>query len=89
MNKARDYDKKQRIFCWKQKMKHGAASKNISKFVFTWINSKTKPNPPNLICNSSGDIIVDPTEALQEINNRWDDIFSSNILHEDPEKVLR
>lgn len=88
MNQRRDQDKKQRITAWKQKMIFGTSSKNVSKYVYQWINSKSRPKLQNLICNDQGMIIFDPYEALNEINHKWDDIFAVNILHEDPEKIL-
>lgn len=70
-------------------MADGTRNKQMSKDVFKWIKRKSQPNQPNLIRNSNGDIVVEPTAALDHINDKWDDIFSANILHQEPEKILQ
>ena len=82
--KARDREKRQRISDWKRRMAEGTKSKQIDKFVFTWIKSKAQSNTPNLIRDSDGDIITDPELAISEINNQWDQVFAANVLHTNP-----
>lgn len=68
-------------------MADGTRNKQIAKDVFKWIKRKSQPSPPNIIRNCDGHIIYEPNQALQEINTQWDEIFASNILHENPEKI--
>ena len=82
-------EKRQRISAWKDLMKKGTSSKNVSKFVYQWIQNKTKVNSPNLIKCPDGNIISDPKQALDEINSQWDSIFGANTLHEDPHDILK
>ena len=81
-------EKRYRISEWKQKMISATRTKQVDKCVFDWFKGKTNKTSPNLIRNKDGDIILSPVEAIGEINSQWDDVFSSNILHEDPEKIL-
>ena len=84
----RQKEKYARINAWRNKMKDGAQNKNIHKSVFKWIKQKQNIPSNNLIKDSDGNIITNPVDAISEINERWDDIYSANILHEDPTKVL-
>ena len=86
--KVRESEKRARILSWRKRMIQATQSKNIDKTVYKWINEKTKSATPNLITNADGNIIYSPTEALMEINQQWDKIFSANIFHENPEKIL-
>ena len=81
-------EKRHRISEWKQKMITATRTKKVDKCVFDWMKMKTSHPTPNLIRNKGGDIILSPIDAISEINSQWDDIFSANILHEDPEKIL-
>ena len=81
-------EKRYRISEWKQRMISATRTKKVDKCVFDWIKNKTTHSKPNLIRNKDGDIILSPVEAISEINSQWDDIFSANVLHEDPEKIL-
>ena len=69
-------------------MREGTASKRISKFVYQWIKAKIHTPSPNLIKDSDGNIVSDPSSAMRLINEQWDDIYSANALHEDPFKIL-
>lgn len=82
-------EKRHRISTWKHRMINGTRSKNVSKFIYQWLKNKTQTFVPNLIRNADGDILYSPTEAIDEINNQWDDIFSANTLHNNPHDVLR
>ena len=81
-------EKRQRISSWKQKMINGTRSRNVSKFIYKWLRNKTQPCVPNLIRNANGDILFSPIEAINEINEQWDSVFSANALHQDPKQVL-
>lgn len=85
-NRAKE--KRQRISNWKQKMINGTKSKNVSKFIYKWLRNKTQPVVPNLIRNANGDILFSPIEAISEINDQWDTVFSANALHHNPHQVL-
>ena len=84
----RSKEKYERISKWREKMKHGTSNKNIDRSVYQWIKNKQNAPSPNHIKDTSGNIIFDPIEAIKEINLQWDDIFSSNTLHEEPMKIL-
>ena len=81
-------EKRQRIHSWKLKMINGTRSKNVSKYIYKWFKNKTQVHVPNLIRNVNGDILYSPIEAIDEINNQWDDVFSANALHNNPHDVL-
>ncbi len=84
----RTKDKYERIGRWRQKMKQGTTSKNVDKSVYQWIKNKQESLTPNHIKDQDGNVIHDPIEAIHTINSKWDDIYSSNLLHEDPMKIL-
>lgn len=84
----RSKEKYERIRRWKLRMEAGTASKNIDKSVYHWIKHKQEVVTPNHIRDSEGNILFDPVEAIHEINCCWDSIFSVNVLHEDPFKIL-
>lgn len=67
----------------------GTQTKNVHSFVYKWIQSKTQIEVPNLIVDASGNILYDPSEAIQEINLQWDKVFSANVLHQNPVDLLR
>lgn len=69
-------------------MADGTRNKQIAKCVFQWIKRKSTVVLPNIVRDQLGNIIYSPTEAIKEINNAWDQIFSTNILYEDPHKIL-
>lgn len=70
-------------------MADGTRNKQISRDVFKWIKRKSQPSTPNLIRNCEGHIIYEPNLALDYINDQWDAIFSSNVLHQNPEDILK
>lgn len=84
----RSKEKYERIRRWKLRMEAGTTSKNIDKSVYHWIKHKQEVVTPNHIRDSEGNILFDPVEAIHEINCCWDSIFSVNVLHEDPFKIL-
>ena len=89
INKVRTREKLQRIADWKRRMIQGTKSKQVGKMVFQWIKSRTTSPSPNLIRDAENNIIVDPNEAIKEINEQWDSIFAANVLHADPLDVLK
>ena len=88
IQKNRDKEKRKRINSWKSKMQEGTASKKVAKFVYQWINAKIQSPSPNLIKDSQGNIVADPERAMQLINEQWDEVYSANVLHEHPQKIL-
>ena len=89
INKKRDSAKRERIKNWKQKMIFGTKTKNVHSFVYKWIKSKSQVEVPNLIVDSAGNILYNPSEAIEEINQQWDNVFSANVLHQDPNAILK
>ena len=89
INKVRTREKLNRIADWKRKMIQGTRSKQVGKMVFQWIKSKTAIPSPNLIRDAENNIIVDPNDAISEINEQWDSVFAANVLHSDPMEVLK
>ena len=87
--KARNHEKRNRIAEWKRKMSQGTKSKQVGKMVFKWIKSKASNPSPNLIRDPQGNIIVDPVDAINEINDQWDSVYAVNALHADPMEVLK
>ena len=88
INKKRNSAKRERIKNWKQKMIFGTKT-NVHSFVYKWIKSKTHIDVPNLIVDASGNILYNPSEAIEEINLQWDKVFSANVCHQDPVELLR
>ena len=88
INKKRDSAKRE-IKNWKQKMIFGTQTKNVHSFVYKWIKSKSQVEVPNLIVDSTGNILYNPSEAIEEINQQWDKVFSANVLHQDPNAILK
>lgn len=89
INETRDREKRNRIADWKRRMVDGTKSKQVSKMVYAWIKSKTRCPTPNLIRDADDNIIVDPQQAISEINSQWDSVFAANVLHTDPMDVLK
>ena len=79
--------KMNRISLWRQKIKMSATGNKA--YIFHHLKTKASDDPPNLISDSSGNILFQPSEAIQEINSQWDDVFSANILRSDPLDILR
>ena len=79
--------KMNRIALWKQKTKVSASGNKA--YIFHHLKTKVSDDPPNLISDSSGNIIYQPSEAIHEINSQWGDVFAANILRNDPIDILR
>ena len=75
-----------RIQSWKRKIsqsaEHGCA------YIFQHLRQKAQDEPPNLVTNSHNQIVTQPEEAIQTLNEVWDDIFAANLLSEHPLKML-
>lgn len=78
--------KQQRINSWRSRVK--ASAHSSKKYIYHHLKSKSLDEPVNLVKDSKGNILYQPTEALSEVNLQWDSIFASNVLHEDPMRVL-
>ena len=87
--KAKDDLKKRRINNWRTSMANGTSTKTVSKNVYQWLRNKDCVKNPNHVVDSHGNTLFQPQEAIDEINNQWDDIFAANILSEDPQNVLK
>lgn len=82
-----DFSKKQqRINSSRSKVQSFAQSSK--KFIYHHLKTKSIDEPNNLVLDSAGNILYQPKQALQHVNMQWDTIFASNVLHEDPFKVL-
>lgn len=81
-------EKMRRINNWKLKVIQGTRNKKVSSFVFAWIKQKSTVVSNNLIVNQDGHIIFNPMQAIDHINDTWDQVFSVNMLHHDPVDVL-
>ena len=76
-----------RISRWKNKMRE--ASKGDFAHIYHHLKNKVQNDPPNLLEDDKGNIITQPTEAIDRMNFEWDDVFATNILRDQPTKVLR
>ena len=75
-----------RLQNWKTKIKE--SSKGNCHFIYKHLRNCAQDEPPNLILDGTGQIIYQPGPALDQINSAWDDVYSANVLCEDPLKVL-
>ena len=75
-----------RIANWKEKVKCSADSS--FSYVFSHLKNKVLDEPANLVTSTDGSIIYQPQDALTNINEQWDDIFSANALQSDPMKIV-
>ena len=87
--KAKDDLKRRRINNWRNSMAKGTSTKNVSRNVYQWLRNKDCVRNPNRVVDSQGNTLFQPQDAIDEINNQWDDIFAANILSEDPQTVLK
>ena len=86
-HKNENMRKLSRIHAWKASVRESA--KTNHRFIFRHLRFKTKDEPANLVEDVHGNIIFDPQEALFTINEKWDNVFSANVLHEKPAKMLQ
>ena len=79
--------KQLRIRRWREKIKESVASN--TKYVYRHLKNKSKEEPANLVQDAAGNVVYDPIHALGVINEKWDDVFAANALHEEPTKMLQ
>ena len=79
--------KKRRLEARRIKLKESA--KSTKKFIFHHLRNKTITEPTNLVCDPQGNTIFNPCDAISTINNTWDEIYSANVLHQDPLQMLQ
>lgn len=75
-----------RIHAWKNKIQEDARSGN--RFIFKHLRNRACEEPANLLQDSEGNIITDPTQAIRTFNDAWDDVFACNIQADHPMKML-
>ena len=76
-----------RILQWREKLRESASGSK--KYIFQHLRTKAVHEPSNLVVDHAGQIVYNPADAMQTIINTWDDIFSANVLHDDPSDMLR
>ena len=79
--------KRARINRWRDKIRESANSN--AKCIFRHLRNKTRDEPANLVEDDAGNIVYSPSDALDIINSRWDDVFSANVLHDHPTRMLQ
>ena len=77
-----------RIKEWKDKIKTNSKSTAVSPVVYHYLRKKAQKHPANLLEDQDGNIITDPSSALSAFANKWDEVFSANILLPREEQVL-
>lgn len=78
--------KKKRLDASKSKIRESALSHK--KFIFHHLRNKSKDEPVNLVLDDDNNIVYNPHEAINIINRKWDEVFSANVLHADPVRML-
>ena len=77
-----------RIKEWKNKIKENCRSTAMGPVVFKYLRKKVQKHPANLLEDQQGNIITDPPKALAAFAEKWDEVFSANILLPREEQVL-
>lgn len=75
-----------RINAWKERMRESA--KGNKQHLFQHLKNKTVDEPANLVTDSAGNILYNPDEAILAISSEWDEVYSANVEHQDPIKML-
>ena len=75
-----------RIQRWKQKIQEDSRCGNA--FIFRHLRNRASEEPANLLQDSAGNIIVDPSQAIRTFNEAWDDVFACNINADHPLRML-
>ena len=78
--------KLKRIQAWKDKIQDSA--KVGSAYLFRHLRNKTSDEPANLIMDQEKNIVFAPNEAIREINQQWDSVYSANAGFPHPLKML-
>lgn len=89
ITKVREKEKWNRISKWRNVMKEGTQTKQVSCSVFQWLKNRNKSSSQNLIKDDDNNIVYAPIDAIKLINAKWDDIYAANVLHHDPMEVLK
>ena len=77
-----------RIKEWRNKIKENCRSTAVGPVVFKYLRKKVQKHPANLLEDQQGNIITDPPKALAAFAEKWDEVFSANILLPREEQVL-
>ena len=77
-----------RVKEWKNKIKENCRSTAVGPVVFKYLRKKVQKHPANLLEDQQGNIITDPPKALAAFADKWDEVFSANILLPREEQVL-
>ena len=78
--------KLRRIQAWKNKINDSA--KVGSAYLFRHLKNKNAEEPANLIIDQQKNIVFAPREAIAEINQQWDTVYSANEGFPHPLKML-
>ena len=78
--------KNARIKLWKDRIKQSTTTG--CAYIFQHLRNRMHDEPPNLVQDNSGNIIYQPKEALNCLNDKWDSVYGVNTLHEHPIKML-
>ena len=57
--------------------------------VFHHLRNRLHDEPPNLVQDDFGNLIYQPHEALQCLNEKWDTVFGVNACHDEALQVLQ
>ena len=79
--------KNSRIQRWRNKMRE--VTDGQFSYIYHHFKNKAQQDPPNLLEDDEGNIIAQPQEAIARMNNDWDSVFATNVLREQPIKVLQ
>lgn len=56
--------------------------------MYQHLRNRATDEPPNLVTDSAGNLLVEPQDAISEINNQWDTVFSANQGYPPPLHML-
>ena len=79
--------KAKRIQNWKSKIQSSAIG--TKRFIYHHLRNKACDEPANLVLDSDENIVYNPCQAMQVISSTWDDVFSANVLRDDPTQMLQ
>ena len=75
-----------RIKNWQRRIRQSAT--HGCAYIFHHLKSKQLDEPNNLVVDDSQNIVYQPGDALQFLNSQWDQVYSANVLHNHPLKML-
>ena len=79
--------KAQRIENWKRKIQ--ASAGGTKKYIYNHLKNKATEEPANLVLDNDGNIVYNPCHAMYTISSTWDEVYSANVLHDDPTHMLQ